>query len=504
MVRMHRRSIKRKKSDTQLINPEQITSSLSVNVSRFKKIFSFPDNSDVTIREIMIGGSNKKAALLYINTITNIDEINERIISPLLTNTDPLKQVQQIIATQQISTETVIKKIADAVNKGSCVLFINELKHALIIDTPKFESRSVEKTENENLVKGPKEAFTENASVNISLVRKRIKNPQLIFEKITVSKRSNDGIFFAYIKDLANEELVNHVRNKLNSIDTDSIQNLSILEQYIEERKLSLFPTILYTERPDRAATLLEDGFVILLMDNSPDALILPATFWAFFHHPEDHYLRISSGNFSRLIRIIATFIALFSSATYVAVTSFHSEMVPPDLLLAIAATREKVPFTALIEVILMELAFELIREAGLRVPTPVGPTIGIVGALILGEAAVQANVVSPIVVIVVALSGLTSFVIGNISMNFTIRISKFAMIIAASILGIYGMTAVFVIGITYMVGIKSFGVPYLAPLSPHYKTSKGTIFRHLLTQELFRPGYLKPKDMKKRSDDVT
>jgi spore germination protein KA len=176
--------------------------------------------------------------------------------------------------------------------------------------------------------------------------------------------------------------------------------------------------------------------------------------------------------------------------------------MVPSDLLLAISATREKVPFPTFIEVLMMESAFELIREAGLRVPSPIGPTIGIVGALILGQAAVQANIVSPIVVIVVALSGLSSFAIGDISMNFAIRIIRFAMIMAGGVLGIYGMAAVFSIGLFYVVSIKSFGVPYLAPMTPKYISSNDTIFRKLTKNERFRPGYLKPKDVKKKAGD--
>lgn len=314
-----------------------------------------------------------------------------------------------------------------------------------------------------------------------------------------MSKRSNNQVYLLYLKDIANEQLLDNVKQKLDQLNTDAIQNLSILEQYIEDRKYSLFPSALYTERPDRAASLIEDGYIVLLMDNSPDCLVVPATFWSFFHTPEDHYLRFAYGNFTRFLRMVAIFITLFTSAIYIAVASYHIEMIPPDLLLAMAATRGRVPFPAFIEILLMELAFELIREAGIRVPTPIGPTIGIVGALILGQAAVEANIVSPIVVIVVALSGLSSFAIGDINMNFAVRLLRFIFIFAAGLFGIYGMTGVFAVGLFYLVSIQSFGVPYLSPLTPSYPSSKGSIFRRTLQNEKLRPGYLQPKDMKKR-----
>ncbi|GGA87588.1 hypothetical protein GCM10008025_32970 [Ornithinibacillus halotolerans] len=295
------------------------------------------------------------------------------------------------------------------------------------------------------------------------------------------------------------DKLLNNIRNRLKSLDVDAIQNLGLLEQQIEVRKYSIFPTILYTERPDRASSFIEDGHIVLLMDNSPASLVLPATFWSFYHNSEDHYLRFPYGNFTRILRFLALFTTLFTSAMYVAVVTFHSEMIPPDLLLAIAATREKVPFPAAIEVFIMEIAFELIREAGLRVPSPIGPTIGIVGPLILGQAAVQANIVSPIVVIIVALGGLSSFAIGDISLNFSIRISRFLLLLSASLFGLYGISAFFTAGMFYLVSIKSFGVPYLSPMTPSYVSSGDTVFRKLLKHVVFRPGYLKPKDMKKR-----
>ncbi|MBC5635782.1 spore germination protein [Ornithinibacillus sp. BX22] len=478
-----------------IINPN-----LEKTIEQFKTLYSYPTNKDVVVRNLHIPGLNKNVGIVYINTITNTTDIEASILSPLLQNQDSTKGINEIITSPSVSTLIRMTEIISGINNGNVALFIEGESQAYLYNVSNFEGRAIEKAENENVVKGPKEAFNEKASTNISLIRKRIKSENLLVESVVISERSKNNVFMVYQKDLVNEKLLQNVRDRLQSLDVNAIQNLSLLEQYIEERKYSIFPTLLYTERPDRATSFLEDGYIVLLMDNSPDCLVLPATFWSFYHISEEHYLRFAYGNFTRVLRILALFITLFTSSLYVAVVTYHAEMIPPDLLLAIAATRERVPFPVGIEVFIMELAFELIREAGLRVPSPIGPTIGIVGALILGQAAVEANIVSPIVVIIVALGGLSSFAIGDISMNFAIRISRFLLLLAASFLGLYGLTAFFTLGLFYMVSIKSFGVPYLSPLTPKYKSSGDTILRKILQNELLRPGYVKSKDIKKKA----
>ncbi|CAM5200260.1 Spore germination protein KA OS=Ureibacillus acetophenoni OX=614649 GN=SAMN05877842_12711 PE=3 SV=1 [Ureibacillus acetophenoni] len=484
-----------------LLNKQQIDSSLAKTLDIFKKLYYVPHNSDVNIRNIEIGGIKKKAAIFTIRSISDTQLIEEFIIRPLLINEDETKPIELILS-PQVRTANVIDEILNEINNGNTALFVEGVSHAYIISTGKFEGRSVEKAENEVVVKGPKEAFNEQAMTNISLIRKRIRDEKLIVESTTISKRAKNELYLIYIKDIANEEILRNIKNKLNSLDVDSIQNLSVLEEYIEDKIYSIFPTILYTERPDRASEFVEDGFIVLVMDNSPNALILPATFWSFFHNAEDHYLRLIFGNFIRILRLTAMCITLFISAIYIAITNYHVEMIPADLLLAISSTREIVPFPSLVEILMLEIAFELIREGGLRVPKPIGPTIGIVGALILGQAAVQANLVSPLVVIVVALGGLSSFAVGDANLNYTIRLLRFPIIISGGIFGLYGITAVLTFGLFYMTSIKSFGVPYFAPMTPNDSTAKDTIFRKYLKNELFRPGYLKPKDIKKKAGE--
>ncbi|MEH7414972.1 spore germination protein [Neobacillus drentensis] len=478
------------------IKNSDISKNYEHNLDTFKTIFSYPKNVDVKIRELRIRALDRRAFMIYLSTMVDIQNIQEGILEKLLNSDQTSREIQDITSYPILKTATNVGEITEFITGGITALFIEGDKQCYLFETTKTRGRGIEKSDNEVIVKGAKEAFNEKVIDNISLIRKKIKNENLIVESQVVSKRSRNDVFLVYHKDLANEELLKDIKEKLKALDTDKILDLSILEQYLEERPRSLFPTILYTERPDRAASFIEEGHIILLMSNSPSCLVLPATFWAMIHSPEDHYLRTPYGNFIRILRFMAMFVAAFSSAFYIAITNYHVGMIPPDLLMAIAGTRERVPFPSIIEILMMEIAFELIREAGLRVPSPIGPTIGIVGALILGQAAVQANVISPIVIIVIALSGLSSFIISDTSLNFAIRISRFLFIFTAGAMGIYGATSFFIVGLFYLVSLKSFGIPYFAPMTPRNVSSKDLIIRHVPFKERLRPGYLKPKDM--------
>ena len=487
--------------DIELKN-QKISKNLDDNLAAFKALYSVPTNIDVKVREFSIGSENRRAFIIYLSTMTKMEYIQRGIVEDLIENTNAHKSVEEIVTHPLLITKDIIEDITLGINSGSVALFVDGETKCYLFEATEIKSRGIQTPQTEVIVKGAKEAFTEKIIDNISLIRKKIKNENLIVKAKIISKRSKNDVFLVYEKDLVNEELLKTIEDKLDTLDSHAIIDLSILEQYLEERPRSLFPTILYTERPDRAASFIQEGHIILLMENSPSCLILPATFWTLFHSPEDHYLRTPYGNFIRGLRILALFISVLTSSLYLAITNFHVGMIPPDLLMAIAGSRERVPFPGLIEVLLMELAFELIREAGLRVPTPIGPTIGIVGALILGQAAVQANIISPIIIIVIALSGLSSFIITDLSMNFAIRLTRFLFILAAGFIGIYGITALFIVGLYYLVSLKSFGTPYFAPMTPHFSSSKDLIIRHIPIKERFRPGYLKPKDMVKQGKD--
>nr|WP_241494344.1 GerAB/ArcD/ProY family transporter [Bacillus coahuilensis] len=498
---MKRRVLQRKQTKSD--QGKLVSEELEVNIQDLNSIFSPERNKDYITRTLTVSGLDQKSVVVYMASISTSQDIESSIINPLVKNQSPTKKIEDIVSASSITPTDDFLKVVRHISKGDTVLLLDGSQNAYIFATSDFQSRSIGKPENEMSIKGPKESFTEKLGTNLSLIRKKIHSEKLYAESHVVSQRSLNEVLLIYNDDLVSKDTLEEIRNRLKKINVDAVPNISLLEQYIEESNRSLFPTILYTERPDRAAAFLEDGHIVLLMENSPDCLILPATFWSFFHSSEDHFLRLPYGNFTRILRVLAIFITLFSSSIYIAITNYHSGMLPPDLLFAIAAAREKVPLPAVFEILLMEIAFELIREAGLRVPNPIGPTIGIVGALILGQAAVDANIISPIVIIVVALSGLSSFAINDLSLNFLVRMLKFMFIISAGFFGIMGMAFSFTMGLCYMVTIKSFGVSYLAPMSPSYRSSDDTVLRKSLWNERLRPGYLKTADVVKKAKNT-
>ncbi|UOQ83816.1 spore germination protein [Gracilibacillus salinarum] len=479
------------------LKDKKVAASLIQNMQDTKDLFGYGVNKDFSMRSITLKSNGKKASLFYFSSIVDGARINLHIIKPLLTTEGD--RIKNIVSIENIEETSDFEKVVQNINSGKVILFVEGDEQAYAMDVADFAHRPVSKAENEVTIKGPQEAFTESLNSNISLIRKQLHNHSLINEGIQVGERSVNEVNVIYIKDLVNDDLLNNVRNRIKQIKTDNVRNLEILEQFIEERPYSLIPTILYTEKPDKATSYLEDGYVVILMDSSSACLIVPVTFWSFFHAPEDRYLRFFYGNFTRAIRIFCFYLTLMISATYVAISNFHSEMIPPDLLLAITASRERVPFPLIIEVLMMEIAFELIREAGLRIPNALGPTIGIVGALILGQAAVEANIISPIIVIVAALSGLSSFAVADLNMNFTIRLMRFIFILAAGTYGMLSLTGAFLLFLMYAASVKSFGVSFFSPMSPHFMSSEDTVFRKTVKKEIFRPTFLHLKDIQKK-----
>ncbi|WP_426446074.1 spore germination protein [Paenibacillus sp. S-38] len=486
---------------------QRLTASLAENVDELKRAFNYPANKALVVRELFASSLGREAAVLFLEGAAEAESIEKQIIEPLVTRSPvglrhpnaAVAALEEILTSSSVKATSLIQDLIHDLVNGGTILLIQGEDQGLSVDKPGFQSRSIGEPQVEHVLKGPKEAFIESAAANRSLIRKQIRDRELMSEVLTVGRRSINEISVMYLKNLADPELVAEIKQRIGQIEADSVSNLSILEQHIEERSYSLIPTVLLTERPDRASSFLMEGHVVLLMENSPEALILPVTFWSLFHTPEDQYLRWAYGNFIRIVRIIAVFVALLTPSLYIAVSTFHEEMLPTDLLLAIGATRERVPFPALIEVLLMEAAFELVREAAVRIPSVIGPTIGIVGALILGQAAVEANIVSPILVIIVALTGISSFTIPEISFNFAVRILRFAILLIASFMGFFGIALTLTCVIAYMVSFKSYGVPFLTPLSPHQGSSKDMIVRPPVWKQWLRPLYTQPKDKQRK-----
>ena len=342
--------------------------------------------------------------------------------------------------------------------------------HLFDIDVKGFKQRNIEKPSNEMVIKGPHEAFVENIRTNTSLIRKIINNENLIIENISIGKITKTKCAVCYMQNIANPDLINEVKYRLNNLEVDSLLSAGELEQLIVDSNDLGIPQVLSTERPDKVSKFLLGGRVAIIINGTPYGLIVPAVLIDFLSSSEDSNLKVDFGNFLRVLRIIAAFLTLLLPGLYIAITSFHQEILPTSLLFSILASRANVPFPIIAEILLMEISFELIREAGLRVPSAIGSTIGIVGALVLGQAAVSAGIVSPILIIIVAITGIASFSIPDFSFGFHLRYFRFFFILMGYMAGFLGIAVGLFVYISLLCNQKSFGVSYTAPFAPSTK----------------------------------
>jgi len=372
----------------------------------------------------------------------------------------------------------------------------------LVISTRGWEKRGVEEPSTEAVIRGPRDGFTETYRTNVALVRRRLKDPNLKVKTIKLGRHTRTDVGIMYIKGVAKPSIVDEVLKRLNTIDISCVLESGYIEQMIEGDWLSPFPQLRRTERPDVVAASLVEGNVAILCDNTPFALLAPTTFLSLFQSPEDYYERWYIVSMIRILRFIAGFFAFTFPSLYIAMTTFHPGMLPTDLVLSIAAAREGVPFSAVLETLIMIVSLEVLREAGVRLPGPIGQTIGIVGGLVVGEAAVRASIVSPIMVIVVAINAISSFAIPNYSVAISFRLLTFIMIALASIAGLYGIM-LGLLGLTiHLVTLKSFGAHYLSPfVSFRFSESKDNIIRGPLPSMEIRPGYTRPQDFDRIND---
>jgi len=491
----------------------EISKDLQINLEYIKKVYSIPINSDVKIREFNITVKDKviPAFIVYIDGMVDSKLIDTNILQPLMLlsnldiksdNYDVEEFVKnRLIPHNQMDVVTEYEKLFDEVNFGGCGVFIDGIDKVYACDVKGFKSRSVDTPNTELVIRGPQEGFTEVLRVNTALVRKRVKNKDLIIESIELGLRSKTPCAILYIKNIANDKLVNEVRKRIESLKIDYITDTGELEQYIEDSTFFPAPQMLATERPDRVASGLMEGRVAVIMQGSPFALVMPITMHDLVSSPEDMYLRFPYANIIKIVRILGVICSLLLPGLYVAITNYHHEMIPTSLLFAIEASREMVPFPSIVEILIMEVAFELIREAGIRIPGPIGPTLGIIGALILGQAAVAANIVSPILIIVVAVTGIGSFAIPNFSFSFAFRLLRFAYIILGAMAGFLGITTGLYIQTLWFTAAKSFGVPYVSQLAQRTSGAYGEVVkRSPLWKYERRPDFLNPKDNYRQS----
>lgn len=498
-----------------------LSCSLDDNLRRIKSLFRMPDNKDLVERKLQIATQPPtRAVLLFMEGLADKVTINQSILEPLMliahldhhvgqegehgpSSFSVEMVLKRLLPGHQVSEKHDLASIADSLLSGDSVLLCEGSRTALAIETKGFPMRSVAESKNEQVVWGPHDTFIEAFRVNVALVRRRLKDPRVVTEILTVGDLSHNYVAMMYIDSIASPKLVAEVKRRVEALKVDVVNTAGTLEQFIEDNPRSLLPGTLITERPDRTAAYLAEGHVALLVDNSPFALICPVTFWSLLQTAEDYYLRYPFGTFLRFIRLTALLIALTLPALYIAIINYHHEMLPTELMLFIAASREVVPMPAVVELLLMDAVFELIREAGTRIPGVIGPTIGLVASLILGQAAVEAKIVSPLMILVVAITGLSSFAIPNYSVGFGVRLLRFALLALATVLGFYGVALGLFVLVVMLSAERSFGVPYLAPLAPTRGGLTDIFNRQPLYQMEMRPSFLRPPNQRRQKEVV-
>ncbi|WP_339254464.1 spore germination protein [Sporosarcina sp. FSL W8-0480] len=407
-------------------------------------------------------------SLIYIDNIVDTDTLNNHILPKLLKQTSESPDtIASVVTVPQLKLAEKMGEVVPAMMEGSVLIHVDGYAKVVAATIPLPEDRQPSSPENESQVIGAQVAFNESLSRNVTLIRRFIKNPNLCSEKLNVGDQSNTSIAMLYIKGVASEQNVNTLRQRITDLQTDSVLDSSILEQLIDDNSLSIFPQMLLTERPDKVCGELLNGKVTVLVDGSTLAIICPLSFIEYFQSQEDLNIRWQMATFLRLLRFTAVVVSVLLTPLYVAALTFHYEVIPQSLLVPLSESRALVPFPPLLEALLIEFIIELLREAGVRLPTKVGQTIGIVGGIVVGTAAVQAGITSNILIIIVALGALSSFTTPSYMMGNVIRIIRFPLILLAGLWGFYGIMLGFCFILVHLLRQSSLGSPYMAPFYP-------------------------------------
>ncbi|MDY7221830.1 spore germination protein [Halalkalibacterium halodurans] len=485
----------------------KVLTTLKENMDAMKQIVG--GNSDVVLRHILIG-HEVKGILVFISSLVDKQSIEENVVKPLLyfahseeqkkSDRDIEHMLREVITYSDVSVKYSLEEAIEELLAGKALLFIDEVDRIVVFETTQFEQRSIEEPGSEVVIRGPRDGFTETLQTNVALIRHRLRDPSLKVQFNKIGRRSKVDYALIYIENIACPQLVEEVKYRLACIDIDITLDTGILEQYIEDKVLTPFPQMMRTERPDKVVAALAEGKVAILLDGTPFVLLAPIIFHELLKSLEDNYDRWMISSMIRFLRYLASFIALFLPAIYIAMVSYHQGMIPTIFALSIAGTREGVPFPAFIEAFLMEMTLELLREAGVRMPRAIGQTIGIVGGLVIGDAAVRAGIVSPVMVIVVALTALSSFAIPAYNGSIAFRILRFSVMIVAAILGLFGIVMFFIFITIHLVGLRSFHRYYTYPFAPyHFSNWLDLVIRAPLTLLKKRQPEDQVSDVKKK-----
>jgi spore germination protein KA len=478
------------------------------------------NSSDIVIRDFRIGKENEyRLCAIYTAGLVDSDQLQDLLetfmyrIKPndidSLTDSTSTSIVTSLkeksVTVGEVDEVDNFSSLTTNVLSGDTVILIEDQSIGISVSIKGFESRGVEEPQSATLIKGPRDGFTETLSTNTSLVRRRIRSSNLWFKSMKIGRVTKTDVVVGYIKGIANEDIIKEVQERLKRIDIDGVLESGYIEELIQDETYSPFPTIYSTERPDSVAAKLLEGRVAIFVDGSPFVMVVPSLIIEFFQASEDYYQRADIATVLRFLRFLCFFIALLAPSFYIAVLTYHQEMLPTQLLIGIAAQREGVPFPAFIEALMMEIAFEILREAGVRMPRAVGQAMSIVGALVLGQAAVQAGLVSPAMVIVVALTAVANFCFPSINMAISIRMIRFVMMSLAAAFGFFGVMFGLIFLCIHLSGLRSFGVPYTAPAAPFILQDQKDVFFRVPWWGMFsRPRLINQTNIIREQNDPT
>ncbi len=446
---------------------------------------------DLVARRFVVK-SGVEGIIFFIDGMIDRNIVSDSIIRHMTSS----NSTYDLPATNELESTTSLRQVIRNILSGSAVLLLDGHREAFLNNARGWERRKVEEPLTESVVRGPRDGFCETLCVNSALIRFRLKDPKLRLRHLVVGQRSQTDIYVMYIEGIIDPRIVEDVLNRIDSINADAVLESGFLEHMIEDSTWSPFPQMQNTERPDKVVANLLEGKVAILVDGTPFALIVPTVFAQFYQSPEDYYERFYIASLVRVIRFISLNLSMLLPSIYISFSSFHPEMIPSRLVMAMTAGRSTVPFPSLVEAFIMETAIEILREASARLPRPIGPTIGIVGALVIGTSAVKAGLVSPVMVIIVALTTIASFTSPSYSAAIATRVLRFPLMIMAGIFGLYGIMLFLLLVTVHLASLKSFGVTYFSPLSPlNLKGLKDFIIRVPLQLMKTRPAMFHPVD---------
>jgi spore germination protein KA len=511
--------------EQQQVKVGELSPSLHINVDRIKKRLGNP--TDLIIREFEFELEQKvTATLIFLEEMNDTQLLSEFILDPLMKLTSdkqsspvPVEHALHYIKQNALALGRVLdveteEEMLEALLAGLSVLLVEGNTKGLKMGTNGGKMRNIEEPTSEVVIRGPKEAFTESMKTNISLIRRKVRSPDLRIEKFVVGDITRTDLAIVYMDNIVNPLIVQEIKERIEQVKTDGLLETGQLEEFIQDETVTVFPQLMSTERPDVVIGNILEGRVGIIVNGTPFSLIAPTQFIQFFQSSEDYYMRYDISTFLRLLRFSVFIISLIAPSIYIALTTFHQAMIPTTLLFGIAAQREGVPFPAIAEAMVMEITFEILREAGIRMPRAVGVAVSIVGALVLGQAAVQAGLVSPAMVIVVGITAVASFAIPSFAVATSARLLRFPLMIISSVFGFYGLTLALIVIVAHLTSLRSFGIPYLSPFAPiQTQDLKDSLFRFPVSHLFKRPEKLAKKNptrtlpyqvKKKREEETT